>query len=214
MDQASQAVVVPSVTMVSSQQGPTLLPSSVARVVSVATRSAGLALRVGSFIGSQSLSGARFTTLSSLEVARGVVESVLSRAGGDVVSQSRFSKLAIVDAETILERSLESLHLVVTQAVFWTSASFHLTDTSLTAASELSQLLLSSLDQLFGSTDSSRAIASIITLIRREFRHPATGAQVQKVGVIDLVLALSASAYLQRRCRKSVEDEKRRIASE
>lgn len=190
------------------QPGPTLLPSSVARVVSLATRSTSLAIRVGSFFGSYGLDAARFTTLSSLELARAMVEGILVRAGRDAALRPR-SGLAAADADTLLERSLEALHTAASQAVFWTSASFQLTGTTFFAASELSQLLLSSLDQLFGTTDSSRAIASIVTLIRREFNNPATGNPAEQVGVMDLIVALAALAYLQRRCRKSLDDELR-----
>ncbi|RDA94918.1 hypothetical protein CP533_0116 [Ophiocordyceps camponoti-saundersi (nom. inval.)] len=190
---------------------PTLLPRPVAQAVSLATRSTGLAIRLGSLVSSYGLDAARFTTLSSLELARGLVEGVLSRAARDSLARSN-SDLAAADAETILERSLESLHYAVAQIVFWTSAGFRLTGVTLSVATETSQLLLSSLDQLFGSTDSSRAVASLVTLVRREFNHPATG--VEKVGVVDLVLALSALAYLQRACRTCPAEESRRQAYE
>ncbi|POR37763.1 Sn1-specific diacylglycerol lipase beta, partial [Tolypocladium paradoxum] len=151
--------------------------------------------------------------LSGLELARGVVEGVLSRAAHDALAQSS-SQLAAADAETALERSLEGLHYAVSQVVFWTAAGFRLTGTTLAAASEASQLALASLDHLFGATDSSRAVASIVTLVRREFNNPATRACGEKVGVVDLVLALGALAYLQQACRRSPSEEQRRRAYE
>ncbi|KAK3182165.1 hypothetical protein K4F52_006534 [Lecanicillium sp. MT-2017a] len=193
--------------------GPTLLPGPIARTVSLATRSTSLAIRLGSLVGGYGLDAARFTTISSLEVARSLVEIVLARAGKDVVDLSK-SDLAAAEAETILERSLESLHSAVIQVVFWTSASFRLTGTTLSLASETSQLVLSSLDKLLGSTDSSRAVASIITLIRREFRNPVTGSQGERVGVMDLTVALTALAYLQQACYKLPEEERRRQSHE
>lgn len=198
-----------SAEIASLSPGSTLLPLPFAQVISAATRSTSLAIRFGSFVGSYGLDAARITTLSSLELARGLVQTVLSRAGKDALGHTG-TELAAADAETVLERSLESVHFAVTQLAFWTSASFHLTGVTLSAASEGSQLLLSSLDQLFGSTDSSRAVASIITLVRREFRNPSTGAKVEKIGVLDLTLALVALAYLQRSCRKTAEEERRR----
>ncbi|KAM3429121.1 hypothetical protein MY4824_008431 [Beauveria thailandica] len=193
--------------------GPTLLPGPIASTVSLATRSTSLAIRIGSVVGGYGLNAARFTTLSSLELARGLVEVVLTRAGKDTLDHAK-SSLAAADAENVLERSLEGLHYAVIQAAFWTSASFRLTSTTLSLASHTSQLLLSSLDKLLGSTDSSRAVASIITLMRREFRNPVTGFRGERVGVIDLTLALSALAYLQQACRKLPEEEARRNAFE
>jgi hypothetical protein len=190
--------------------GRTLLPEPVAQAVSFATRSTSLALRVGTFVGSFGLSAAKATTLSSLELGRGILEGILSRAGKDVVARSA-GELGRSDAETVLEKSLESLHHAMTQVVFWTTTGFHLTSTSLGMVSDVSQLLLSSLDQFFGSTDSSRAIASIITLIRREFRNPATGVQGERVGVVDLIMGLCGLAYLQQWCHRLVEEENRRL---
>lgn len=208
-----QAVILPARASPLQEKPPTLLPSPVARAVSLATRSTGLAVRLASFVGSCSLDAARFTTLSSLELARGMVGHVLILAGDDIASRSR-SRIAASDAETLLERNMETLHTAVAQIVFWTSASFQFTNTTLGLATEASQQLLSTLDQLFGSTDSSRAVASIVTLIRREFHNPDTGNQVDRVGVVDLILALSALAYLQHRCRRSPADERRRQATE
>lgn len=200
------------------QPGPTILPARLAQAVSLATRSTCLAIRASSIIGTYSLGAARFTTLSSLELARGVLEGILTRAGRDVAllrpQQQQSITIAAADAETVLERSLETLHYAVSSIVFWTSAGFQLTGTTMYAASELSQLLLCSLDQLFGSTDSSRAMASIITLVRREFNNPATGHSGDKVGVVDLILATSALAYLQQRCRKAIELERRKQGAE
>lgn len=200
---------IPSQTTL-PQPGRTLLPGPVAQAVSLATRSTCLAIKLGSAASSFGLDAARLTTLSSLELARGMVEGVLSRAGRDTLARSH-TELSTMDAESVIERSLESLHQAMTQVVFWATAGFHLTSTTISVASDFSQLFLSSLDQFLGSTDSSRAIASIITLIRREFRDPTTGFEGDKVGVMDLVLGLCALAYLQQRCwRSAVEENHRR----
>ncbi|KAI0376947.1 hypothetical protein F5Y04DRAFT_194109 [Hypomontagnella monticulosa] len=207
-------IAIPSSTeLLPPSSGRTLLPSPIASAVSFATRSTSFALRVGTFIGGYGLGAAKFTTLSSLELGRGILEGILSRAGRDVVSRAQ-SELGRADAESILEKSLESLHQTMSQIVFWTATGFHITSTTVSTASQISQLFLSVLDQFFGSTDSSRAIASIITLIRREFQNPATGVQGEKVGVVDLLMGLCGLAYLQNWCRKMIQDEARRVSQE
>ncbi|KAI0101117.1 hypothetical protein F4814DRAFT_432308 [Daldinia grandis] len=211
--QSSQALIPSSAELLPPSSGRTLLPSPIATAVSFATRSTSFALRVGTFIGGYGLGAAKFTTLSSLELGRGILEGILSRAGRDVMTRAQ-SELGRTDAESILENSLESLHQTMSQIVFWTATSFHVTGTTVSTASQISQLFLSVLDQFFGSTDSSRAIASIITLIRREFQNPATGVQGEKVGVIDLILGLCGLAYLQNWCRKMIQDESRRLGQE
>ncbi|KAI1259038.1 hypothetical protein F5Y18DRAFT_320068 [Xylariaceae sp. FL1019] len=191
----------------------TLLPRPIASAVSIATRSTSCALRIGTVISGYGLGAAKVTTLSSLEIGRGILEGILSRAGRDVFAGS-CSDMARADAESILERSVESLHRTMSQVVFWTATGFHMTGTTVSAASQISQLLLSVLDQFFGSTDSSRAIASIITLIRREFQNPATGVEGEKVGVADLILGLCGLAYLQNWCWRLIQEESRQLGFE
>lgn len=202
-----------SQTNVPSSPGRTLLPASVASIVSLAARSTSFALRLGTVVGGYGLGAAKFTTLSSLELGRGILEGILSRAGKDVLARST-SDLGRDNAETVLERSLESLHQTMMHVVFWTTAGFHVTETVASSASQISQILLSTLDQFFGSTDSSRAIASIITLIRHEFRNPATGINGERVGVVDLVLGLCGLAYLQNSCSRIIREDARRLGQE
>ncbi|KUI57079.1 Sn1-specific diacylglycerol lipase beta [Cytospora mali] len=196
-----------------SVPGRTLLPSPIASAVSLWTRSAGLALRVGTVIGGYGLGAAKATTLSSLELGRGIIEGILHRAGNEAFLRSN-SEFGRTDAETVMERSLESLHTAMSQVVFWTTAGFQLTGTTISTISEVSQLTLSYLDSILGSTESSRAIASIITLIRREFSNPATGQLGEKVGVFDLIVGMVGMAYFQRCAWKLIEEESRRLQVE
>lgn len=190
--------------------GRTLLPSPVAATVSFWTRSASLALRVTSVIGGYGFTAAKVTTLSSLELGRGILETILHRAGNEAFLRSN-SELGRADAETIMERSLEGLHLAMSQVVFWTTAGFAITGTTISTITDVSQLTLSYLDSILGSTESSRAIASIITLIRREFNNPATGQPGEKVGVFDLIVGIVGLAYFQRWSWRLIEDEERRL---
>ncbi|KAK2601206.1 hypothetical protein N8I77_010672 [Diaporthe amygdali] len=190
--------------------GRTLLPAPVATAISLWTRSTSLALRVGTVIGGYGFGAAKATTLSSLEIGRGIIEGILHRAGSESLSRSN-SDLGRVDAETIMERSLESLHIAMSQVVFWTTAGFNLTTTTLSAISEVSQLTLSYLDSILGSTESSRAIASIITLIRREFNNPATGQPGEHVGVFDLIVGMVGLAYFQGWAWRLIVQENQRL---
>lgn len=199
--------------LIPTSPGKTLLPSPIANAISLWSRSTSLALRVGTVIGGYGFGAAKATTLSSLELGRGILEAILHRAGNEAFIRSN-SELARADAETIMERSLESLHLAMSQVVFWTSAGFHLTGTTLSTITEMSQLTLSYLDSILGSTESSRAIASIITLIRREFNNPATGQPGEKVGVFDLIVGIVGMAYFQRWAWRLIDEENQRLRVE
>ncbi|KUJ23639.1 uncharacterized protein LY89DRAFT_680356 [Mollisia scopiformis] len=184
----------------------TLLPTPIANAVSLVTRSGSLYLRLGTFIGGLALDGARITTLTSLELSRAVIEGILHRAGRDVATRST-GELGHAEAEGLLERSIGTLHSTITSISFAASTGFHFSSTILSSANDLSQQLLVTLDSILGSTDSSRAIASIITLIRREFQNPATGKEGEKVSVADLLVGICGLALLQRWCKKIIDEE-------
>ncbi|KFY34029.1 hypothetical protein V494_07124 [Pseudogymnoascus sp. VKM F-4513 (FW-928)] len=183
-----------------------VLPKPIASAISLATKSSALYLRLGTLVGKLAIDGARVTTVTGLELSRAVVERILFSAGEDVVKKST-GQVGRQEAEGILERNIARLHSTITQISFAASAGFHLSSASLSAASNVSQHLLITLDSIFGSTDSSRAIASIITLVRREFQNPATGQPGEKVGVVDLLVGVAGLALLQQWCKKSSEQE-------
>lgn len=179
----------------------TLLPGPIANAVSLVARSSSLYLRLGTLIGGLALDGARVTTLTGLELSRAIIESILYRAGKDVSTRST-GDLGRGEADGLLEKSIATLHSTITNISFAASTGFYISSNALESAGDLSQLLLGTLDSILGSTDSSRAIASIITLIRREFQNPATGQQGEKIGVADLLMGVCGLAMLQRWCKK------------
>ncbi|KAL1842809.1 hypothetical protein VTJ49DRAFT_4138 [Mycothermus thermophilus] len=187
-----------------------LLPARVANWVSLATRSTSLAVRVGTTVGGYGLDVAKHTTLSTIELGRTVVGGVLSTAGKDTVLRSA-AKVVRADLEVNIERTIDKVHARVDQLVFWAAAGFNLTSAALSMFSDTTQAFLWTLDRFFGSTDSSRAIASIIALVRREFGKPAANGQVS-ISVAELVTAFCALAYLQRSCRTLLAEERLRLA--
>jgi hypothetical protein len=184
----------------------TLLPGSIANVVSLVTRSSSLYLRLGTFVGGLALDGARVTTLTGLELSRALIEAILIRSGREVSDRS-IGEVGRAEAEGILDKSVATLHRTITGISFAASTGFHFSSAILSSATDLSQQLLGALDGILGSTDSSRAIASIITLIRREFQNPATGREGEKVGVADLLSGICGLALLQRWCQTMTELE-------
>ncbi|KAL4989415.1 hypothetical protein BDW68DRAFT_69822 [Aspergillus falconensis] len=189
---------------VPATSGTSLLPGPVASLVSFVAHSTSLSLRVGTYFGGVALDGARVTTLTGLELSRSVIEGILTRAGRDVAVRSSGSH-GKAEAESILERSLAALHTTITSASFFAAASFHFSSTTLLSASAMSQALLSTLDAILGSTESSRAIAAIITLIRKEFSEQSAELGSEKVGVGDLLVGTVGFAMLQRWGRKNTE---------
>lgn len=195
------------------QQGRTLLPFPFAQAVTLSTRSASLFLRLGTSIGGYTFHASKAATLSGFDLSRVIVEGILSRAGKDLLATNS-TDFGRAETENLLERGLATIHRTITGAAFLTATSFQLVETTASSVHEVTQLLLSFADQLLGSTESSRAIASIFTLIRREFQNPATGVEGERVGIIDLFLGLCGMAYLQMWCRDLIEEENRRLEVE
>lgn len=77
--------------------------------------------------------------------------------------------------------------------------------TTLTTVSGLAETYVLTLDSIFGSTESSRAISAIVALIKKEIEESEAGEG--KVGVSDLVIGLSCFAILQMKTRKRRELE-------
>lgn len=94
------------------------------------------------------------------------------------------------------------LYSTITSASFFACAGFRFSSITVSSFSSFSQSLLSTLDSILGSTESSRAIASIITLLRREFRNPELVNGSDRVGVSDLLVGSVGFALLQRIGRK------------
>ncbi|KAL4924033.1 lipase family protein [Aspergillus undulatus] len=193
---------------VQSTSGASLLPRPVASFVSLVTQSTSLSLRIGTYFGGVALDGARVTTLTGLELSRAVIEGILTRAGRDVAVRSSGDH-GKAEAESLLERSLAALHTTITSASFFAAASFHLSSTTLSSASHMSQALLSFLDAILGSTESSRAIAAIVTLVRQEFSDQSAEVCSEKVGVVDLLIGTVGFVMLQRWGRKNTERQMR-----
>ncbi|KAI5304752.1 hypothetical protein KEM56_005994 [Ascosphaera pollenicola] len=185
----------------------TLLPRPAASLISLFAQSTSLSLRAGTSLCTFALDSARTTTLTGLEFSRAVIESILIRAGKDVAL--RGSDFGRSEAETIVEKSLAVLHSTITSASFFASASFRVSSATVSSLSAVSQNLLSTLDSILGSTESSRAIAAIITLIRKEFRNPETVPPGESVGVRDLLVGSIAFALLQRWGRRATQRQNR-----
>ncbi|KAK7207759.1 hypothetical protein BZA70DRAFT_272146 [Myxozyma melibiosi] len=91
-----------------------------------------------------------------------------------------------------------------TLAQLFTSASFHFMSSAVSTVSNLTQDSVHMLDSIFGSTESSRAIASIISLIRRELGDGA--------GLYGLVSGLTCFSILQARgWRRSIQQIEMRV---
>lgn len=161
-----------------SQHSTPLLPNRIAKMVSAVSKGSTMSLRLGTYIASTMIDSARIGTLTSLGFTRRAIEGIIYKADQDTEN-----------AESWTQSSMHAVNRAATLAQLFTAASFHLASTTLQTTSGFAQDSVHLLDAVFGSTESSRAIAAIIALIRRELG--------EGTGLYSLVSGLTCFSILQ-----------------
>ncbi|CAO3599475.1 unnamed protein product [Absidia cylindrospora] len=191
------------------EMSPTLLPENIAGLITTASLATRVSLRCSSLVIDALFEGAKYGTSVSLGLGRNALTNALSTArlihssnpeldedNQYVASDSRF--LQLIDKYTDLGVHLISSTFTLTELFALSGLQFtsKTIKTGLKACEETVRLI----DGIFGSTDTSRAIASIITLVHRELMHDPEFelAQMGKVAMLaSLTKALTAFALLQ-----------------
>jgi hypothetical protein len=94
------------------------------------------------------------------------------------------------------------------------STGFYLTEASMNSISGLSIQGLSTLNAILGSTESSRAVAAIITLIKDELSKPEAGSSGEVVSYADLMVGTVGFVLLQRWGRRKTQLDFRNAGGE
>lgn len=174
--------------------GPTLLPASVASTVSLLSRSTTASVRLSSRVTSAVLATAKTGTLASLALSRSAVDVILApRSSSDPYSRpAGWASRGI----GLVHSSLELTELLVATA-------FELGQTTVDAVAALAENYVLTLDSLFGSTESSRAVAAIVALVREEYKDASEhDGEVKKR---DVLAGITCFAVLQWRTRARVD---------
>lgn len=160
----------------------TVLPHSLARLVSLASKTAMLSIRLGTSVAETALDSARLSALASLGVSRRVIENILAKAGEETP-----------DATVWTVTGIKAFAEAITLIHFLTSVGFHMATSGVETISFISQDVVHIVNAIFGSTESSRAIASIIALLQREMSQGA--------GISALITAFALFSILQSNTR-------------
>lgn len=158
----------------------TLLPNKFAKVVSAVSKGSTISLRLGTYVASTFLDSARIGTLTSLGFTRRAIEGVLYKADQEIDNAASWTN-----------SSMSFVNRAATLTQLFTAASFHFASSTLQTTSGFAQDSVHLIDAVFGSTESSRAIAAIIALIRRELGDGT--------GLYSLVSGLTCFSILQNR---------------
>ncbi|KAJ2963990.1 hypothetical protein NQZ79_g1160 [Umbelopsis isabellina] len=188
---------------------PTLLPENVASfitAVSVATR---LSLRCSSLFIEALLESARYSTAFSLGMSRQTLIAALSTAKrlhmirfsenpDEEIKEARGGFLQVLDKYTNL--GVYIVHHTFTLAELFAMTGFHLTTQTIKTGFRTAEESVRILDGIFGSNETSRAIASLVALVHRELMQDPDF-KLSKKGKIailtGLTRALTSFAVLQ-----------------
>ena len=184
--------------------GRTLLPAPIASTVSAVTGVTALGWKVTSKVGGWWISAARETTLTSLEITRLATEAVLHTVSRDVSNRTSTS-LGRAEAEGILERAVSAFHSTISTVSIIAASGFYASSAGLNSVSAVSIHGLATLNAILGSTETSRAVAAIITLIRDELNKGSDGEAGQPIGYTDLVSCTIGFVLLQRWGRRKTD---------
>ncbi|KAK4689511.1 hypothetical protein P7C73_g601, partial [Tremellales sp. Uapishka_1] len=200
-------------------QIPTLFPAPIANLVTALATSARVSLRVVAFFIEAILESCQYSTRLSLGYTRRILITAISSArrmylmsnaalGGDMIGMMGFGEekagpstdafLQILDKYTNL--GIYVIHHTFTLAELFTMSGFYLTANAIHSAHFAAQESVSLFDSLFGSNESSRALSSIITLVRRELLEDErfeAGNKGKVASLTALTKALTAFACLQ-----------------
>ncbi|RCI04190.1 hypothetical protein CU098_004451 [Rhizopus stolonifer] len=189
-----------------------LLPENVACMVTAASFTARLSLRCSSIFLDALFEAAKYGTVLSLGLSRNALTNALSTAKNiHDTSPKSICSSAITEQEErnglfvqLLEKYTDiGLHIVshtFSLAELFAISGLQFTSRTIQSSLKVAEESVRIIDGIFGSNDTSRAIASIITLVHRELvQDPEFGlAKAGKIAILaGLTKALTAFAVLQ-----------------
>lgn len=186
--------------------GPTLLWRSVANTITLATGAATLSVRAGVGIGKWSLKAGRQATYAIIGLNQSALRTIMTAAGTDMDGVTSMYLLQH-DAEGTVERWLASIHYGLTCANVFAAAGFFVAENALSWTSDSSLMGLSFLNSVFGSTETSRAVAAIVSLMKQEYYKPGLDGQLSEISTLNLLTTVASFLFLQRISRRKTEIE-------
>jgi hypothetical protein len=196
MDQSADESGVASPELGNTTQGQTILWQPLASGVSGLSGLGRKGVQMLRFCG-WPIHGAKVVCVGSIEAFRKGTELFLDNAGREVVAQSS-SPLGRQQSNSAIQSFLRTSHSLLTGTQLLVTAGFNVVAFPFSKVADTAELLLYLTDAILGSTETSRAIRSMVSFLHQEFRNPATGEPGDKVSTTDLATAILTLLYLQR----------------
>ncbi|TPX32436.1 hypothetical protein SmJEL517_g04439 [Synchytrium microbalum] len=192
---------------------PPLLNESCARAISSVSIATRIALRLSQIVVEAFFETLRYSTTSSLSFTRHAIVAALSAASSQrsITSSQQMSEsyffTRVLDRYTTA--GVYFVHNIFSLAELFSMSSFHLVSRTIQLSLKSAEEAVRVLDGLFGSTETSRALAAFVYLVKNEldqWRHdlaltyPAPFGQVFAVGSVTKgITAYSCLQYVSRK---------------
>lgn len=184
-------------------EGKTLLWNLPARAITTLTGIGSFSIRTGAKITGWGIAAGKEGTLRTLRANQAIAEAILFAAGKDV--GQRNSDYATQEADNIIAKWVSAVHYGLTTASIATTIGFNTTQYVVRTGEYTVTRSLSFLNAIFGSTESSRAVAAIMSLMKREYSKPGIDGREQQPGFLDLFAGIVGFVILQRQFKRQTE---------
>ncbi|KAI8968459.1 hypothetical protein BDF20DRAFT_828162 [Mycotypha africana] len=186
-------------TTILKEEGPTLLPENVANIVTAVSFATRVSLRCSSLFFDVMFEAAKYGTSLSLGISRNAITNAISTArklhhhtiaaAAAAAAAASSSTNEMLDKYTnmglsVVSHTFSLAELFAISGLQFTSRTIQ---SSLKAAEESVRII----DGIFGSNETSRAIASIIMLVHRELVQDPDFSLVAKAGKISILSSLT-----------------------
>ncbi|KAG0142066.1 hypothetical protein CROQUDRAFT_717865 [Cronartium quercuum f. sp. fusiforme G11] len=188
------------------EQTPPMLPNNFAQLITATSIAARLGIRSSSFIAELVVESFRYSTNTSVGLTRRALVSAVGSAranhalelGAKGFVDEHLDKGFLKMLDHYTNVGIYMVHNIFTLTELFAMAGFNLTHSAITTGFGAAEESVKTLERMFGSNESSRALSAIILLIRREFLHdPRFTCHSTLTGLAALTKAMTAFACLQ-----------------
>ncbi|GAA5955653.1 hypothetical protein JCM21900_005074 [Sporobolomyces salmonicolor] len=206
---------------------PTVLPENLARLVTALSLAARVSLRASALFIEAILESLQCSTVASLGVTRRALIAAVGSAramqyvkggldwSGRDEEGRKTDDAFLRELDKYTNLGIYLIHHTFTLAELFTMSSFYLTLNTLQTVSTAAEESVRMLDSILGSNESSRALSSIITLVRNELTQDPRYELAQRGAVANLAAltkAITAFACLQTAThRRTLKELKMRV---
>ena len=170
--------------------------------------SAYFAIRLGDDIGKHGIEAGKQCLMSNFILSRHLTEELFVKLCEDFMPSPPDSPgIQEQAAEDKFQEHVDQLHLNLDTAVSNALAHLYIMKGWLWVLSKNSKMMLSAINQVFGATEASCAVASVAAFVRREFANPATAGTGETLSNTELGMAVVALIYLQGASRAWLRQE-------